>query len=55
MKDVNKINPINAKDRESLSDLSSTFDLGTQTIIDMDDEDLEFTLSKLMSDTVDNE
>ena len=34
-----QINPLTAEDRKLLSDLSSTFDLGTQTIIKLDEED----------------
>ena len=34
-----EINPLTAEDRKLLSDLSSTFDLGTQTIIKLDEED----------------
>ena len=32
-----KINPLSQEDRELLSDLKSTFDLGTQTIIEQDE------------------
>ena len=34
-----QIKPLNVEDRKLLSDLSSTFDLGTQTIIGLDEED----------------
>jgi len=34
-----QIHPLTAEDRKLLSDLSSTFDLGTQTIIKLDEED----------------
>ena len=34
-----QINPLTTEDRKLLSDLSSTFDLGTQTIIGLDEED----------------
>ncbi|WP_269615629.1 hypothetical protein [Prochlorococcus marinus] len=37
MQNSDKINPLNQKDRELLSDLKSTFDLGTQTIIGQDE------------------
>tara|TARA_B100000945_G_scaffold261039_1_gene219297 strand:+ start:271 stop:429 length:159 start_codon:yes stop_codon:yes gene_type:complete len=37
MHDFDKINPLNKEDRELLSDLKSTFDLGTQTIIGQDE------------------
>ena len=34
-----QINPLTTEDRKLLSDLSSTFDLGTQTIIGLGEED----------------
>jgi len=34
-----QINPLTTEDRKLLSDLSSTFDLGTQTIIELNEED----------------
>tara|TARA_B100001029_G_C14703423_1_gene256151 strand:- start:291 stop:443 length:153 start_codon:yes stop_codon:yes gene_type:complete len=43
MENFDKINTLNAKDRELISDLTSTFDLGTQTLMaqsDDDDDDL---------------
>ena len=40
MQDSDKINPLNQKDRELLSDLKSTFDLGTQTIIGQDEDEI---------------
>ena len=36
-KEEENVKPLTAEDRELLSDLSSTFDLGTQTIIVQDD------------------
>jgi len=33
-----QINPLTTEDRKLLSDLTSTFDLGTQTIIGLDEE-----------------
>ena len=33
----NNVKPLTAEDRELLSDLTSTFDLGTQTIIGQED------------------
>ena len=33
------VKPLTAEDRELLSDLTSTFDLGTQTIIGLGQED----------------
>ena len=40
MDDFDKVKPLTAEDRELLSDLSNTFDLGTQSLIslDMDEE-----------------
>ncbi len=35
-----KINLLNQEDRELLSDLKSTFDLGTQSIIRKDEDDI---------------
>ena len=37
MDNFEKINILNAEDRKLLSDLTSTFDLGTQTIIGQED------------------
>ena len=37
VKEEENVKPLTAEDRELLSDLSSTFDLGTQTIIVQDD------------------
>ena len=37
MDDFDKVKPLTAEDRELLSDLTSTFDLGTQTIIGQED------------------
>ena len=42
MQDFDKINPLNRKDRELLSNLKSTFDLGTKAIIGQ-----EFSLQKI--------
>ena len=33
MEDIDKIIKLNEKDRELLSDLTATFDLGTQTLL----------------------
>ena len=50
MQNFNKINPLNQEDRELLSDLKSTFDLGTQTIIgEVEDEGI-MDLIDLMSE-----
>ena len=40
MQNFDKINPLNQEDRELLSDLKSTFDLGTQTIIGQDEDEI---------------
>ena len=44
------INPINAEDRELLSVLRSTFDLGTKTIIGKDEDEIIDDLSDLMTE-----
>jgi len=36
-KEEDNVKPLTEEDRELLSDLTSTFDLGTQTIIEQDD------------------
>ena len=41
MQNFDKINPLNQEDRELLSDLSSTFDVGTQTIIGQNEDENE--------------
>ena len=43
MDDFDEVNPLTAEDRKSLSDLSNTFDLGTQSLIslDMDEENFK--------------
>ena len=35
---LDNINPLKAEDRELLSDLTATFDMGTQTIIGQDEK-----------------
>ena len=40
MQNFDKINPLNQEDRELLSDLKSTFDLGTKTIIGQDEDEI---------------
>ncbi|WP_269625011.1 hypothetical protein [Prochlorococcus marinus] len=45
-----KINPINQEDRELLSDLKSTFDLGTQTIIGLDEDEIVDDLIDLITE-----
>ena len=39
MDDFDEVQPLTAKDRELLSDLTSTFDLGTQSLIDLEIDD----------------
>ena len=39
MDDFDEVKPLTAKDRELLSDLTSTFDLGTQSLIDLEIDD----------------
>ncbi len=50
MDNFEKINILNAEDRKLLSDLTSTFDLGTQTIIGTDQDEIIDDLSDLMSE-----
>tara|TARA_B100000965_G_scaffold236920_1_gene198600 strand:- start:2132 stop:2299 length:168 start_codon:yes stop_codon:yes gene_type:complete len=50
MDNLDKINPLDEKDRELLSDLTSTYDLGTQTIIGQDEDEIFDDLSDLMSE-----
>ena len=50
MKDSDKINPLNQKDRDLLSDLNSTFDLGTQTIIGEDEDEIINDIVDLMTE-----
>ena len=50
MHDFEKINPLNHEDRELLSDLKSTFDLGTQTIIGQDEDEIVDDLIDLMTE-----
>ena len=50
MNNFDKINPLNHEDRELLYDLNSTFDLGTQTIIGQDEDEIVDELSDLMSE-----
>ena len=52
MHNSDKINPLNPEDRDSLADLTSTFDLGTQTIIGQDEDEIIGDLADLMSDYV---
>ena len=48
MPNFDKLNPLNLEDRELLSDLKSTFDLGTQTIIGQDEDEIVDDLNDLM-------
>ena len=50
MQNIDKINPLNREDRELLSDLKSTFDLGTQTIIGDDEDEIVDDLIDLMTE-----
>ena len=50
MDDFDKINPINAEDIKLLSNLRSTFDLGTKTIIGRDEDEIIDDLSDLMTE-----
>ncbi len=49
MQNLDKINTLNKEDRELLSDLKSTFDLGTQTIIGIDEDEKDDDLTDLMA------
>ena len=42
MDDCDKVKPLTAKDRELLSDLTSTFDLGTQSLIALEIDEENF-------------
>ncbi len=50
MQNLDKINPLNQEDRELLSDLKYTFDLGTQTIIGHDKDEKINDLIDLMAE-----
>ena len=50
MHNLDKINPLNQEDRELLSDLKSTFDLGTQIIIGQDEDEIVDDLLDLMTE-----
>ena len=50
MHNFDKINPLNQKDREIISDLKSNFDLGTKTIIEQDEDEILDELTNLMTD-----
>ena len=50
MQNFEEINSLNQEDRELLSDLKSTFDLGTQTIIGQDEEEIVDDLIDLLTE-----
>ena len=50
MQNFDKINPLNQEDREFLSDLKSTFDLGTQTMTGQDEDEIVDDLIDLMTE-----
>ena len=50
MKNIDRVNPLNQEDRELLSDLKSTFDLGTQTIIGQYEDEIIDDLIDLMAE-----
>ena len=45
-----KINPLSAQDRQLLSDLSDTYDLGTQSIIGQHEDDIDDDITDIMED-----
>ena len=49
MHNFDKINPLSQEDKELLSDLKSTFDLGTQTIIGQDEDEIVDDNTNLIS------
>ncbi len=54
MHDFDKVNPLNQEDIELLSDLKSTFDLGTQTIIEVDQDEIIDDLIDLMTENTED-
>mgnify|MGYP001487316847 CR=1 FL=1 len=50
MQNFDKINSLNQEDRDLLSDLNSTFDLGTKTIIGQDEDEMVDELIDLMTE-----
>tara|TARA_B100000579_G_C22184734_1_gene555744 strand:+ start:195 stop:371 length:177 start_codon:yes stop_codon:yes gene_type:complete len=50
MQNFDKINPLTQQDRELLSDLKCTFDLGTQTIIGQDEDEMVDDPNDLMTE-----
>ena len=55
MHKFNKIKSLSQADRELLSDLKSTFDLGTQTIIGQDEEERVEELTDLTTESNENQ
>tara|TARA_B100000945_G_C19871650_1_gene363055 strand:- start:175 stop:324 length:150 start_codon:yes stop_codon:yes gene_type:complete len=49
MHNIDKIKPLNQEDRELLSDLKSIFDLGTQTIMGQDEDEIFDDQNDLMT------
>ena len=54
MHSFDKIKLLSQEDRELLSDLKSTFDLGTQTIIGQDEDEIVDDLIDLMTEYNEN-
>ena len=50
MQNFDKIIPLNKEDRKLLSDLKSTFDLGTKTIMGQDEDVIDDDLINLMTE-----
>ena len=50
MDDLNQINPLCDQERQLLSDLTKTFDLGTQFILGQHEDEIVDDLSDLMED-----
>ena len=50
MHNFDKINPLNKQDKELLSDLKSTFGIGTQTIIEQDEDEIVDYLIDLINE-----
>ena len=50
MNNFEKIKPLNQEDRELLSDLKSTFDIGTQTIIGQDEDGIADNQNNLLTE-----
>ena len=50
MHNFDRVTPLNQEDRETFSDLNSTFDLGTQNIIGQDEDEIDDKLIDLMGE-----